>query len=76
MTNCELTDHDMLYPREDIPYDMNENAQLSEDGVNPVSHDPEREWAKNEVDPGGFAITFPGSVPPYYFPGYPGGPNY
>lgn len=71
-----MTEHGRTDPRHDLPYDMADETILSEDGVNPVSHDPERDWGKNTIDGSGFAITFPGAVPPYYFPGYPGDPRY
>lgn len=71
-----MTDQKNNYPRHDIPYDMADETILSEDGVNPVSHDPELEWGKNSTDNDGFALNFPGTVPPYYFPGHPGNVNY
>ena len=55
------------------PFDMAKDAILSGDGVAPVSRDAER--PDGDAFQNGMDITFPGVIPPAYFPGFPGGPS-
>lgn len=58
----------------DKPSDMADDTVMSGDGVNPVAKNDEDPRATDSYEDG-FNITFPGAVPPAYFPGFPGGPS-